>query len=101
VAASSFATCIIHLFWYSRLRGFHTSELVKALSRVEDEHVSFGAVVGLHLIEVDAKVEGVAELVEEAREVDNTMASPASHGPVDDSFLLSYIYKGHASCKLT
>jgi hypothetical protein len=51
-----------------------TIEFVKALARVEDEHVSFDAVVGPHLIEADAKAMEVIELVEEAREVTNTVA---------------------------
>jgi hypothetical protein len=50
---------------------------------------------------VDAKVVGVIELVEEAGEVTNIVASPASHDLVDDTFPFSNIYKGHASCKLT
>jgi hypothetical protein len=53
----------------------HTAELVMALARVEDERVHFGVVVGLHLIEADAKVAGVIEVVEEAGEVANTVAS--------------------------
>jgi hypothetical protein len=79
----------------------HTAELVKALAPFEDERISFGAVVGLHLIEADTKVVGVLELVEEAREAANTVASPVSHDLVDDRFPLSNVYKGHASCKLT